>query len=62
MSNTLTKTKDKHICPKCKGKQIFIGDTWLCTSCDKTTYEDILWLIKFIESKRECIKECAKLH
>jgi len=48
---TLTKNiinhveEDQHHCPICKGKQIYIGDTWVCTICDRINYEDILWCI-----------------
>jgi ribosomal protein L37AE/L43A len=59
---TLTKEEDEHICPKCKGKQILMGDTWICTSCDRMAYEDILWLIKFINGKKKMCEYLNKEH
>lgn len=41
---------DKHICPKCRGKQIYIGNTWICTICDREAYEDIKWCEKWKEN------------
>ncbi len=42
-----TKQKDLHICPICRCKQIHVGDTWLCTLCDRDAYEDIKWCEKW---------------
>jgi len=34
---------DKHICPICGSKQKYIGNTYLCVTCDYVQIMDIEW-------------------
>ena len=46
--NTHTNKENKHICPICKGKQIYIMHTWVCIKCNRDAYEDLRWCERWI--------------
>jgi predicted RNA-binding Zn-ribbon protein involved in translation (DUF1610 family) len=41
--------KDKHICPLCGSKQIYLMDTYVCKMCNNLAYYDLKWCLEWMK-------------